>query len=276
MGSVGGSQQRAAAAGSGESGARSTLVARGVPESVIQVVLGGLSDADRGLLLYGSRARGDAVEGSDWDFLALTTSPRSSSCSDTVSLSYYTEDQLSAGIGTLFGVHLARDGLVLWDPSGEISKSLAHMGTLDTAHLFERARRMSIVLGCLERDLPRYLKGLLREARYLLRSCLYGTAIASGAPCFSVRELARRYDAPELERLLASRHDEPPSEADLRDCVSRLEELIGPLPVNPHGSLEALIVNEWYEDEDVISMAMMALDSQDAEAGYIELKKVLL
>lgn len=255
---------------------RSALAALGAPESVTQAALDGLSDADCGLLLYGSRARGDAVDGSDWDFLALTAGPRRSAYSDTVSLSYYTSEQLRTGIGTLFGVHLARDGLVLWDPTGEIGESLSLMGALDTARLFERSRRMSVVLGALERDLPRYLNGLVREARYLLRSCLYATAIESGAPCFSVRELARRYEAPELERLLASRHHEPPTEVDLRSCLARLEELLGPLPANPHGSLEALIVNEWYEDDDVISMAMMALGFLGAETGYIEVEKVLL
>lgn len=56
-----------------------------------------------------------------------------------------------------------------------------------------------------ECDLPKYLPGLLREARYLLRSCLYAQAMAASDPCYSVRELAVRHSAPHLTHLQASR-----------------------------------------------------------------------
>ena len=62
---------------------------------------------------------------------------------------------------------------------------------------------MSGLFTSLERDFPS-TSGLLRQARYLLRSCLYAQAIADGDPCFSVRELAVRRGDPNLARLLAS------------------------------------------------------------------------
>jgi predicted nucleotidyltransferase len=52
------------------------------------------------LLIYGSRARGDAVSGSDIDLLALVTKSRPSAYTDNVTVSYYTGEQLSTGIGT--------------------------------------------------------------------------------------------------------------------------------------------------------------------------------
>jgi len=229
-----------------------------------------------GLLLYGSRARGDAVPGSDLDLLAIVEQPRPSIYSGDVSVSYYTIAQLESGRGTLFGAHLKRDAKVLWDPKGELGAVLSRMGKVDTERLFYRARNVSKILGCLEMDLPKYLPGLLREARYLLRSCLYARAIAEGNPCFSVREIAQRNADPPLALLLASRHTAEPSVEDLTECISRLEVILGPLPMNPHGSLEALIVNEWHNDGDLLSMAFMALGATGDDSDYAEVDKILL
>jgi len=141
----------------------------------------------------------------------------------------------------------------------------------------KRSRNMSQLFTTPELDLPRYLPGLLREARYLLRSCLYASAIAEGRPCFSVRELALRHGDSDLSRLLASRYVEEPSEQDYSQCVSRLERLIGPLPSSQHGSLEATIVNEWGTSGDLLSMAFMALGASSGEFDdYAEVEKVLL
>ena len=229
-----------------------------------------------GLLLYGSRARGDAVAGSDLDLLVIVEQPRPSIYSGDVSVSYYTIAQLESGRGTLFGAHLMRDANVLWDPAGELGAMLSRMGEVDTKRLFSRARNMSKILGCPAMDLPKYLAGLLREARYLLRSCLYAGSIAEGSPCFSVREIAERNADPPLASLLASRQTTEPSVDELNECISRLEEILGPLPMNPHGSLEALIVNEWQNGGDLLSMAFMALGTTGGDSDYAEVDKILL
>ena len=69
-----------------------TLAELGVPPNILEH-LPELSDAVEGLLVYGSRARGDAVAGSDLDLLALVTSSRPGINSDAVSVSFYTEEQ---------------------------------------------------------------------------------------------------------------------------------------------------------------------------------------
>jgi hypothetical protein len=97
-----------------------------------------------GLLIYGSRARGDAVPGSDLDLLAVVERPRPSTYSGNVSVSYYTISQIESGRGTLFGVHLKRDAKILWDETGELRVILSTMGEVDTERLFARARNMSI------------------------------------------------------------------------------------------------------------------------------------
>lgn len=251
------------------------LLAMGVPPSVVEDFPELPADVE-GLLVYGSRARGDAVPSSDLDMLALVGTPRPSTQSGDVSLSYYTSKQLSTGIGTLFGAHLKRDARILCDIRGDLTSAVEDMGEVDTDRVLTRARSMSELFTNHRHDLPKYLPGLLRQARYLLRSCLYAQAIADGEPCFSVRELAGRHGDPELARLLASRQPREATTTELEECLFRLRGIVGEFPPSEHGSLEATIVNEWGQPSDILSMAFMALGVTGQGSDYAEVEKILL
>ncbi|GEM_PF-1767021 len=251
------------------------LAALRIPDAILED-LPEVPESVSGLIVYGSRARGDAIEGSDLDLLALVPSHQPTVNAGAVSLSFYTPAQIQSGIGTLFGAHLSRDGKVLLDHDGELTAALGRMGHVDTDRLFRRVLAMSQLFTTPQFDLPKYLPGLLRQARYLLRSSLYAQAIAIGAPCFSVREIAVRHGDADLARLLASRQDGEATQQDYADCLSRLRALIGEFPDSVHGSLEAALVNEWGSHTDLLSMAFMALGSAGGGSDYAEVEKILL
>ena len=143
-----------------------------------------------------------------WICLRWWRASRPSTYSGDVNISYYTRAQLPTGVGTAVWCspqvgRESRLGRIL----GRLTDAVEAMGEVDTERLLRRALHMSELFTSLERDLPKYLSGLLREARYLLRSCLYAQAIADGRPCFSIRELAARHNDPHLASLLASRQE---------------------------------------------------------------------
>jgi hypothetical protein len=231
-----------------------------------------------GLLIYGSRARGDYTPTSDLDLLALVQTPQGSRASSGVSVSCYTLGQMQSARATLFGMHLARDGVILADPSGALDSVLSQMGEPDPSQLMERVRHFSAILDVSESELSHYYSGLMRLGRYLLRTAIYGLALQGGRPCFSVRELAVRFSQPELVDLLASvgQEDATGDVGKYRDLIARLRVAVGVLPSNPYGSLRGIIVAEWESDLPRATLATLAISPHGETFDYAKLPKVLL
>lgn len=254
------------------------LTARGVPPTLRTELRGRLAGRYDGLLLYGSWARGDAGVDSDLDVLALNylgTFPREEG---RVSLARYTSSELSDMSGTLFGFHLTRDGVILRDRNAQLSRILRTIQSPEPGSVISRIRSLTPVLDVSSEDRSRYIEGLTRVARYLLRSALYAEAIDQGEPSFSVREIAQRKDDPDLVGVLSSHvgvHP-PASDAVFEDLRLRLAALIGPLNSNPYGGLHELIEGAWRSDRDLSSFATLALSDDGREHLYEELPKVTL
>jgi hypothetical protein len=252
------------------------LLGQGVPPSAVSDAGRLIEDGALGVLLYGSYARGDADPGSDVDLLVLADRPAGSRSTGAVSVSIYTPAQLATAAGTLFGMHLDRDGIIVSDTGGQLRRLLATMGEPDPDEVFKMIRHLGAVL----EDEPddAHLAGRTRVARYLLRTGTYVAALAEGRPCFSVKELAARAGDPGLVDVLTSRpgDDQAPSAAALADLRTRVRAIVGDPAGNPHGSLRNLVVAEWHEDRSRASLGALALADDSSGFDYTALTKVLL
>lgn len=229
----------------------------------------------RSVILYGSYARGDQHPGSDVDLLLVADRPNGSRKLGIANVATYMPSQLDSARGSLFGMHLARDGRVLHDTDGMAADLLARMGTPDPIVLFERIRHLGAVL---DGRSNHYLGGRIRVARYLLRTAIYVEALAVGEPCFSVRELAERAGEPELVDILTAdgENTPPPSLEVFADLVQRLHAIVGVVASNPHGDLRNLVVTEWFEDPSRASLGVLVLAGEEKELDYTALAKVVL
>lgn len=261
-------------------------------QSSIRIALGkvGLSTADTGAviaalppntlgaLLYGSRARGDTTSYSDFDILALTSQMRSSIRVGAVSVACYSEDLLNSASGTLFGMHLKRDGVILYDPEGMLARGLRRLKQPDPDELDARLRRYFSILMCVRTSGDPYLPGLIRVARYLLRTAVYNSALRSGSPSFSVRDLALRFADPNLEVLLSS-HAEvqgPTSTKVLIELTGRLSSVLKIEAGTTSDTLHAIIVRNWFHDPGLSRLAMLALSTDAFPLDYSSLPMVIL
>lgn len=250
-----------------------------VPQTDITKILDIVGEKTTGLLLYGSRARGDFLPNSDFDLLRLTTAGDSPTFKvGMVSVSSYTEEQLRSASATLFGTHLRRDGRVLIECGTTLTSIVNALEPADPRQLLDRVQRYSTILNQTGSESRAHMAGLVRLARYLLRTAVYANAMMRGRPCFSVRELADLYGEPRLATLLASDPEVtgPPSYPLLEEMKGRLTAIIGPLPDHGLGSLEALAVAHWESDRNLAALAIRAADEDGESMNYSELPKVLL
>jgi hypothetical protein len=255
------------------------LATLALPPSDIASVLDRISDQTSGLLIYGSRARGDFVPSSDFDLLRLTTDWSSPTFKvGLASVSSYTSEQLRSASKTLFGTHLRRDGRVLIESERILSAIIENLAPADPLELLVRVRRYATILNQSISESRAHAAGLVRLARYLLRTAVYASAMKRGRTCFSVRELAELYGEPRLATLLASdpRLTDPPTYELLEEIKARLVAITGPLPDHGFDSLESLAIGFWDSDRNLATLAIRAADEDGDSLDYSELPKVLL
>jgi len=250
----------------------------GVPPALVEAAIRVVPVGGTGLLVYGSRARDDFTNGSDLDLLALVHEPLGSRTYKNVNLSCYTREQLRGASRTLFGMHIRRDSVVIADPTGELGKLIQALEQPEASQLLARVRHFSAILDCSEAESELHLPGLCRLARYLLRTAIYSLAPHEGRPCFSVRELAERFNEPALVTLLSS---DPsvvagPSLDELAELRTRLRVAVGEPTPTYHTSLASLAVGEWSSDRERSILATMAMTYDNGQIDYSELPKVLL
>lgn len=252
----------------------------GLTVSEVRGVITRIASETVGLLLYGSRARDDSLPQSDFDILRYTTSWKSPTFkSGRASVSSYTREQLDSASGTLFGTHLRRDGRILIENGDGLARIIKGLQPADPIQLLARVTQYSMILVQPAAEKEAHFAGMVRLARYLLRTAIYASVMSDGESCFSVRELAARFNEPRLAILLASDPETtgPPSVKLLNDIIDRLIAVIGPFPRHDFESLEALAVAYWDIDRNLSTLAIRAGSESDKDSiNYSALPKVLL
>jgi predicted nucleotidyltransferase len=114
-----------------------------VASVVVEALRQGLGEALLGVVLFGSRARGDALETSDWDLLIVAENLPEKAlarrlflkqllpipCRGAVSILARTPAEFTAHLPSLY-LDIAQDGRILYDPTGFVTKKLTFLRRL--------------------------------------------------------------------------------------------------------------------------------------------------
>lgn len=258
-----------------QSHARKVMLQRAVPGPIVDEVLSALPRGAIAVILYGSYARGDYTESSDIDLLIVGEAPRPTVASGRANVSTYDHRQFLTASHTLFGAHLARDGILLHDVGGHVQQLLASFGEIDLDRLWGRVRSLARLLTLPPEEQTARLEGFVRHARYVLRTATYARAIQEGTPCFSVSELAERFHDSDLRWLLSSHQgvQGPATTAILGELQTRIEQLIGDIEPIGFDTLADVIVE--FDDTDLGDSAILLLGNHDG-SPYTIIPRVIL
>lgn len=255
---------------------RLKLQSAGVEKGFHEEIVEALPKRAAGVILYGSVARGDTSPASDIDLLVVTDRPRRTAARGRVNVTTYDALQFASAQGTLYGMHISRDGLILHD-SGGTAVSIAVFGEVEVNRLTQRLERLAALLELPEREIKENLTGFVRHARYVLRTATYLKALRTGEPCFSVTELSHRFDDPSLSVLLSS-HAEvhgPPSHEVFDELRNRTRRLLQRPPAPHYQTLKDAIVGygaEWPEVGDAATLIL----NRDESDPYATIPRVIL
>jgi predicted nucleotidyltransferase len=149
----------------------------------------------RGLLLYGSRARGTASPESDVDILQLSNSSGPTLHTGLLAVSRYDAFSLRGLMtrGSIFGRHLRNEGVLLWDPHDELRTIL---GQFTEPSSYDRTLRLIRLIGqtlALPHD-AKYDRGVHRAAIYGARTALYIASIQAGNEHFDTSRIALKFN----------------------------------------------------------------------------------
>jgi predicted nucleotidyltransferase len=211
-------------------------------------VLAGCERQTVALVLYGSCARGSQTAASDIDVLQVVTGGCPSPWTEgRINVTQYLPQHLiSLGRrGSIFALHLQREGIVIYDPDGFATSALAGFQVpLSFGGLLRELAIAGRALGESTLDRERHLPRLVRLGVYVTRTAAYARALESGCPSFDMPTVADWLQAPELLKLVALKalRDNEHRVAHLDALASGLTTYVGPVGTNRWETVAGLAV----------------------------------
>jgi|GEM_PF-1858424 Nucleotidyltransferase domain. len=228
-----------------------------------------------GVLLYGSVARGDAGPESDVDLLQLVRDRTEHYQRGRVSVAVYTDldIQRMCKSGSLFALHLVREGRILSDPEGELASLLSsYRPPANYDAMWREIEAASAILDAGETVVSSNPVGLNRLGLYLLRCAATIKHIERfGYPSFAIPELADRLGLSDFVEAYSHRDDASQLDAVRLSLVRRLlGEILERNIINPYGSVEALAVN-LDTDHPIAARLALRMIAGERTLGYGDL-----
>lgn len=165
-----------------------------------------MSDLDA-LMIYGSRARGDAIAASDVDLLGVSAEHRAPTALAQVNLHVYSWNDLEMMVSAhdLFVLHLKWDGRILFETDRRLSELL---GRASARHAYAEERlsatRVLRLLHAADADtLPR--RSLDRVALWAIRTFAFSIAVERGITTFARDVVLDEFSDGLLEQLWPAR-----------------------------------------------------------------------
>ena len=198
------------------------------------------------VVLYGSHAQGDYTSKSDVDVLLVGPGQFKRWNEGSISYSQYPSPFLSylAESGSLFALHLKRDGIVMADPGNLFQDTIAKFNSPSSYdHLLNE---LKVLANALDVDSEQYSQAhawLNRVALYLMRTAVFAELAIAGQPCFSVPQISRRSGDKDLAQNFQIKYHSNVGFDEFSRLRRYVETKLGITAKNDFGSLVRFVLN---------------------------------
>lgn len=234
-------------------------------------ILAAVKHTDSAVMLFGSKARGDDSASSDIDILELTERRGPPYRQARMNISVYDEKTLRvmSEQGSLFALHLFREGVIVRDPKGKLTSCLKaykpppsyepYRGTL---------REIADLLDATEVEYTAHWKPYNELALFLLRSALYAQFAEAGEPIFSLRTIRNKISRQDLTDVFRLKSFNGPDFILFTEACKLVAEFLKTKIYNKWNSIEALITNIGLTNPLILAFGLRLLGRKDSNISY--------
>ena len=230
------------------------------------------------IAVYGSQARGTAKTDSDVDVLQLSNDDPGSYSAGLINVTRYRPRAiLSLALrGSLFVLHLKTDAVILLDETRVLTEALARYKPPESYEpLYLQIRHASAALSEVL-DTQKYQPRLLKLGIYLLRTAVYAKLAELGRPIFDIERACETLGDPILLEALDLRRSEDPLPGSLKLLREAVARIVGTVPSNPYGSVEALALELSAHSNLAAQLVSQVLATHSEVIDYANLAPSLL